>query len=506
MVALLLVAYIIEMLIKHGFFVSIKSNIHYFRLHTLEKINHVSTQINQASDLAEQKTLLVQLKNLAEQYKQAQQAIVHPKKSFLDMKEIAYKPEHRLIIVMVFTFLYWYLSWRWFGGIDAFKLSLGFNAGATDKESGAAYSQILIAYLSLMPVLLVWAFRDANNYRDREISLRDVMFKEHKQLVEWATTEAKKDKSESNESTNLQTTEINSPMIQVAGIYQLAPFLKDHHANLYQRSTLETLRAIVNASRPKWEQWVKGYEGWVIGHKQGDEPEKPQLTAAERAVHAVLRENPVLFYHNHFNAKDFNLAGFDGRGLVLIGCDFQETMLAGSEFSDANLISANFKNSILLKSIFSRCCLVDANFEEANLCAANFYYLRMHRFPRIDVSEFLVNHLIFTCFTNANLEYSNLRRVIINPSFFIKILGAIVSEPNLVETETKLCEFAKDAIRRGAISIADKQIENHPLFETVKGEYESAIEELKEKGLTATTNESLAESSYPNMDHGLIND
>jgi hypothetical protein len=316
------------------------------QMNTLQKINHISRKLNKESDLAKQKMLLEALKVLAEKYREEQEKIVHPETEW-EVKEKGYKPAYRFIFLTLVTIFFYGCIFIMFDKpLDELKKTLSI---ASDDKS---YSSFLIAFFGVIPALIVWFYRDLNNYRERETSLRDVMFSEHKQLVEWATTEAKKDKSESNESTNLQTTEINSPMIQVAGIYQLAPFLKDHHANLYQRSTLETLRAIVNASRPKWEQWVKGYEGWVIGHKQGDEPEKPQLTAAERAVHAVLRENPVLFYHNHFNAKDFNLAGFDGAGLVLIGCDLQEAQLRGSnlttsQFQGANLYKAQLQGSDL---------------------------------------------------------------------------------------------------------------------------------------------------------------
>ena len=329
----------------------------YFFMSRLEKINHVSTQINQTSDLAEQKKLLAQLKSLAEKYKEEQEAIVHPQKKW-QVSEFLYLPRYRAIILIGIMFIFGEIVYLVFvfseEKIYPFLELVDFINLLHKTIGDRGFSNLLLAIVGGVFGYFIWFYRDLNNYRERETSLRDVMFKEHKQLVEWATTEAKKDdKTQTEANKNRQDTSPNVPMIQVAGIYQLAPFLKDHHANLYQRSTLETLRAIVNSGRPKWDKWVVKYESWINAGKSTPEPKKLALTAAEKAVHAVLRENPILFYHQNFNAKDFNLAGFDGAGLVLIGCDFRETLLVCSDFSGANLVAINLSKSTLNASNFS---------------------------------------------------------------------------------------------------------------------------------------------------------
>jgi hypothetical protein len=342
------------------------------------------------------------------------------------------------------------------------------------------------------------------------------MFKEHKQLVEWATTEAKaenkKDKPEPNDTTGIQTNDIKNPaMIQVAGIYQLAPFLKDHHANLYQRSTLETLRAIVNAGRPKWNSWVKNYEAWIKAGKTTPTPLKPSLTAAEQAVHAVLRENPILFYHQHFNAKDFNLAGFDGTVLVLIGCDLEGAQLEAANLSNASLQSVNLQNANLFCAVLERSKMQKAKLDRAIMNHANisFAYLQgaslmgakldhadasLSNFQQVDIVNLSIEG---TCFSNCNFFGAlNLRHVknLISDGDF---LDSIVNEPNLVFNEDRL--GFRRIIQRNGLSIADEQVQSSPHYETLKSAHLAAVQSLAAKGLTATTKASLEAEEANNV-------
>ena len=538
MVALLLVAYIIEMLIKHGFFLSIKSNIHYFRLHTLEKINHVSTQINQTSDLAEQKKLLAQLKSLAEKYREGQEKKLHP--AIGDTAEKWYKPYKPLsrFFILVSTSVGFYIvvfALFWFCNGNPYyngNFLTALKAWLAMDQDPRGFATVVVALFAAVPALLLWFYRDLNSYKERETSYRDVVFSEHKQLVEWATTEAKLDTKEPAEVGTKDTTP-NAPMIQVAGIYQLAPFLKDHHANLYQRSTLETLRAIVNAGRSKWVAWVKDYETWIDnGHEWENEPEKPSLTAAEKAVHAVLRENPILFYHQHFNAKDFNLAGFDASELNLIGIDLNNVQLQGANLTRArlhgtNLIGAKLQGAVLdgaqlqsakLKgSKFQGASLIGAQFQGANLTRAHFHGsdLSYALFYGAQLSGALLQsaYLSWSQLQGVNLGLVNLKGADLSCADLRDVYplhslmqastieDAIVLEPELVEADK--IEL-KELIKRGAISIANKAVLRS--YSNLSVVHSEAVDALAAKGLTATTKESLAESFYPNMDCGLIND
>lgn len=424
---------------------------------TRQKIDFISKKISQESDIYKQKILLDKIKALTKKYREEQEKYAHPKKSPWSVEDRAYEPIFRFLILLFFSILWLFFVFT----IDYEEL----NNRLAIKDGN---SQIIVALFGALPAVIIWFYRDLNNYKERETAHRDVIFSEHKQLVEWATTEVK---PEANNPMATQTIEINPPMIQVAGIYQLAPFLKDHHANLYQRSTLETLRAIVNAGRPKWDNWIKDYENWILGDKK-EEPKKPVLTAAEQAVHAVLRENPALFYHNHFNAKDFNLAGFDGRGLVLIGCDFQEARL---EFAN-----------------FSKTELTGANFSMAKLIGVNFSYLITNP-GKIDHRQFATQNFKSICFSGADLSYSNLQNTLFDFKLFSTYKNAIVSEPVLLIEDDKLQGIARLVIKFGAISIADERIKTHPLFKLVEGEHNLAVEELKDKGLIPTTQASLAD-------------
>jgi hypothetical protein len=343
----------------------------YFFMSRLEKINHVSTQINQTSDLAEQKNLLAQLKHLANKYRKEREGELHPKKSRLEVGNWSYQPWVRFSLLVLTSFVFYGLVFVlfWLFGknpIDTLKAWL-----AMDQDP-RGFATVVVAVFAAVPALLLWFYRDLNSYREREGSHRDVMFQEHKQLVEWATTETKPDTKDSAE-TETETKQITSsvPMIQVAGIYQLAPFLKDHHANLYQRSTLETLRAIVNSGRPKWDKWVVQFEWWVGKGMKGRMPEKPALTAAEKAVHAVLRENSILFYHQYFNAMDFNLAGFDASDLVFIGCDLEGAQLEGGNFQCVDFYGSNMRDASLQGANMSEVGLQCVNLNGADLLGAD---------------------------------------------------------------------------------------------------------------------------------------
>ncbi len=506
MVALLLVAYIIEMLIKQGFFASIKSDIHYFQLDTLEKITNISKQINQTSDMAEQKTLLVQLKDLAKKYREEQQAIVHPKKSRLEVGSWSYQPWVRFFFLVLTSFVFYGLVFVlfWLFGknpVDSLKNWLGM----TNDPRG--FGTVIVALFAAVPALLLWFYRDLNSYKEREANHRDVMFKEHKQLVEWATTEAKLETKASAEAEPAtQATTANAPMIQVAGIYQLAPFLKDHHANLYQRSTLETLRAIVNAGRPKWDAWVKAYEEWIETGKTTPEPAKPSLTVAEQAVHAVLRENPILFYHQHFNAKDFNLAGFDGSGLNLVGCDLQGAQLQGSNLTRAQFQGANLYKAQLQGSALGLAQFQCASVSTVNLMGANLINSRLQG-ADLNSANLQGASVGATKLNGTDLTFANLLDVSLVFGFSeestVKVEDAVVSEPKLEESDKKR-KALQTLIQRDAISIASKSAVS--FRDELKTAHSEAVEALAAKGLTATTKESLAESFYPNMDCGLIND
>lgn len=470
LVALLLVASIIEMLLKHGFFSDMQSDIDYYRLDTLGKITAISNKINKKANLTEQKQLLARLKDLAEAYRNEQQKAVVPENSFLDrmISNDIYKPWVRAAIIFLIAITLFFVFLQIESEIPFINV-LNNYLGNTGT----------FALLSSPIAFFIWYYRDLNNYKERETALRNIIFSEHKQLVEWATTEAKSD--------------TNAPMIQVAGIYQLAPFLKDHHANLYQRSTLETLRAIVNAGRPKWDAWVKAYEAWIKAGKTAPEPAKPSLTAAEQAVHAVLRENPILFYHQHFNAKDFNVAGFDGSELNLVGCDLQGAQLQGSNLTRAQFQGANLYKAQLQGSALGLAQFQCASVSTVNLMGTNLINSRLQG-ADLNSANLQGASVGATKLNGTDLTFANLLNVSLVFGFSeestVKVEDAVVSEPKLEESDEKR-KALQTLIQRGGLSIADEQVQSLPHYESLKSAHLAAVQALSEKGLAPTTKASL---------------
>lgn len=445
-----------------------------------ERIDLLTEHIDFFQSKKYYESLLSRIEKLAKKYRKVQDQVVHPEKSAWEVHENAYKPFYRLIALQSLSVIFLLFAWWIFFGfelnpIEELRKILGFS------KDGKGFAEILIALLGLFPALIVWFYRDLNKYREMETAHRDVMFKEHKQLVEWATTEAKKDDNAVTEvNKHRQDTSPNVPMIQVAGIYQLAPFLKDHHANLYQRSTLETLRAIVNAGRSKWDSWILWLQSQEIGFDSIMEGQnKPTLTAAERAVHAVLRENSTLFYHPYFNAKEFNLAGFDGSGLVLVGCDLSEAQLQCANFSNASLESALFNSATLTK----------ANFKDAKLYGSSF------------IKSYLVGSTFnkASLLSGANFSNADLREVDLSFGFVARTQeslaifnDAVVSEPKLLVKNKPLENALNWLILNGAVSVAwaPYNLDIH-LIGNCFNDGMRTLEFLEAQGLTATTKASL---------------
>lgn len=456
----------------------------YFFMNRLERIGHISKKINQTSDMAEQKQCLARLKDLAESYRKEQQKAVVPENSFLDrmISNDIYKPWVRAAIILLIAITLFFVFPKIESEIPFINV-LNNYLGNTGT----------FALLSSPIAFFIWYYRDLNNYKERETAHRNVIFSEHKQLVEWATTEAKPD--------------TNAPMIQVAGIYQLAPFLKDHHANLYQRSTLETLRAIVNAGRPKWEKWIVSNEVW---HEQDEDfetiPSYPVLTDAEKAVHAVLRENPTLFYHPHFNAKDFNLSGFDGSGLVLVGCDLKYVMLAcarlrfsnfrGADLRFSRLNGVNISNSRFECSNLRHANLSDANIIQSRLQGTDMEFVKLIRAnlrgAKLNGVNLTKAKLLRGNFDSSDLRIVNLNEIRLNSDIFngANFMNSLTDEPMLLE-DVSLVEQVKIIILHGGLSIADEQVQSLPHYESLKSAHLAAVQALSEKGLAPTTKASL---------------
>lgn len=123
-------------------------------------------------------------------------------------------------------------------------------------------TQSVVLVLSALAALVLWIYRDLNKRREQETEHREKLFSEHKQLIEWAAQAPMKQEEFSNErqtadsNSTYQTGKAEKPVLQAAAIYQLAPFIRDRNTSLYQRATLETLRALSNADMPEKTAWL----------------------------------------------------------------------------------------------------------------------------------------------------------------------------------------------------------------------------------------------------------
>lgn len=353
----------------------------------------------------------------------------------------------------------------------------------------------------------IWVFRDLNHRREQEISHRETMFSEYKQLVEWATKTPDDEKIVSDNSHGLEEVDVDSKyqlkkgsVLQTAAIYQLGPFVKDGHAILYQRATLETLRAICN-SYDQWGDWYSEYSNFII-KKSDKKPKDIKKNNVITAIQSVLRENTILFYNSHFMASNFSLENVNLSYLFLprinfangrlLKSSFKKSFIVFSSFRGAKLFQSDFSYTVGYGTIFTNSLLHGSNFGNAKLIGASFYKAKM----------------VCTDFSNACLNNANFNDAIfiINSSGKIPVYdrkttwkNTIVNEPNLEEDDAKKSFFI-DLIKLGAISIADpKCLEVNSVVKERVELYISLhifyVELLKKRKLQATLVEDLCSNN-----------
>lgn len=398
-------------------------------------------------------------------------------------------------------------------------------------------AQAVVLALSALVALVLWIYRDLNKRREQETAHRETLFSEHKQLIEWAaqspaSTEAVENKQRlrfaprsarvasrarpssrvqisTGSATNAKTSESEKPVLQAAAIYQLAPFIRDRNASLYQRATLETLRALNNADMPEksewFAQWQKAFDNFSealnspLGTRLNsqelesarrallDSRAVPITSAALRAVGTVLREYPTLLYHREFKPGFFSLWAWKANGLHFTGCNlrrakfhgadvsgaqFHGADVVGAEFHGANGSGANFRGAIVIYANFHGANLVIAQFHGADVNGVEFYGANMK------MAEFFV------------VEPEN---AFPRDDKFTQWTDAAVPEPRL-QSSPEWAAWLSERIQRGAISVAaldNATLEKRHASNELRAAAIAAQAKLVERGLQPTLKDSL---------------